>query len=105
MYFKIPYDFTVHFYGLFLRSEFVLHFSCRIKIVILTTLPGDSLSPFSNHDQKLKKIKYCIKIKIFKTKGAEKLESEKYKDQPKHFAKTSKSSPNFPAFSSLIPVF
>jgi hypothetical protein len=32
MYFKIPYDFTI------LRSEFVLHFPCRVKIVILTTL-------------------------------------------------------------------
>jgi len=32
MYFKIPYDFTI------LRSEFVLHFPCRVKIAILTTL-------------------------------------------------------------------
>jgi len=32
MYFKIPYDFTI------LRSEFVLHFLCRIKIMILITL-------------------------------------------------------------------
>ena len=31
MYFKIPYD-------PILRSEFVLHFSCRVKIAILTTL-------------------------------------------------------------------
>jgi len=32
MYFKIPYDFMI------LQSEFVLHFLCRVKIMILTTL-------------------------------------------------------------------
>jgi len=31
IYFKIPYN-------LFLRSEFILYFSCRVKIMILTTL-------------------------------------------------------------------
>jgi hypothetical protein len=32
MYFKIPYEFMI------LRSKFVLYFSCRVKIMILTTL-------------------------------------------------------------------
>jgi len=51
MYFKNSYDFMI------LRSEFVLYFSCRVKIMILTTLDDINNSNY-NHNYNNNKSSY-----------------------------------------------